>query len=169
MNKLSLIALACVSASLVGCARSTDDLDAWMKSEGSKLKGQVTALPPVAPFVPTPYAGLESPDPFAPKRNAAVSANAPDENRKKEFLEGFPLDKLKMVGLIKRKNLLVGLVRSPDGNVNMVQSGNYMGQNYGRIADITEMGMLLKESVQDAQGAWVERDVPVEISEGAAK
>lgn len=171
MNKLSLGILAiAASALLSGCGSSTDDLQEWMNVEGSKLKGQVPPLPPVAPFKPLAYVGAEMGDPFAPKKAVrGGSANAPDQARKKEFLESYPLDQIQMVGTIFRHGVQWGLVRSPDNNINMVRAGNYMGQNFGKIVGISDASVKLKETVQDAQGEWAEREVAIEIAESASK
>lgn len=169
MNKLSLGILAlAASALLSGCGSGTDDLQEWMTVEGSKLKGQVPPLPPVTPFQPLAYVGADMGDPFAPKKAVRGGAtNAPDQARKKEFLESYPLDRIQMVGTIFRQGVQWGLVRSPDNNINMVRVGNYMGQNFGKIVGISEANVKLKETVQDAQGEWAEREVVVELSDAA--
>lgn len=168
MNKLLLAIMAvAASALLSGCGSGTDDLQEWMNTESSKLKGQVPPLPPVTPFKPLAYVGAEMGDPFAPKKAVrGASSNAPDQARKKEFLETYPLDQIQMVGTILRNGVQWGLVRSPDSNINMVRVGNYMGQNFGKIIGISEASVKLKETVQDAQGEWAEREVSVELNEG---
>lgn len=167
MNKLSLAFLAiAASALLSGCSSGTDDLEQWMRAEGAKLKGQVPPLPPVAPFRPVAYVGADMGDPFAPKKTTkGNNSNAPDQARKKEFLESYPLDRIQMVGTIFRHGVQWGLVKSPDNNINMVRPGNYMGQNFGKIVGISDASVKLKETIQDAQGDWTERDVSVDILE----
>lgn len=168
MKKVSLTILALSAASLLsGCSNSTDDLTTWMANETAQMKGKVTPLPPVTPFIPVNYAGEKLSDPFAPKKEARVgSANAPDQARKKEFLESYPLDRIQMVGTILKKGVQWGIIRTPDNNINMVRAGNYMGQNFGRIVAITEGNIKLKETIQDAQGDWVEQDYNLELIDG---
>lgn len=48
-------------------------------------------------------------------------------------------------------------MRTPDNNLFRVKVGNYLGQNFGRIEEITEAGVTLKEIIQDAAGDWAER------------
>jgi type IV pilus assembly protein PilP len=49
-------------------------------------------------------------------------------------------------------------VKTPDNNLFRVSSGNFMGQNFGRITDISESAIKLKELVQDSSGAWKEEE-----------
>jgi len=49
------------------------------------------------------------------------------------------------------------LIKSPDNNLFRVKSGNYMGQNFGLITEISETAIKLKEIVQDSGGDWTER------------
>ena len=135
-----------------------------MRVQGTQLKGQVTPLPPVSPFVPVQYAGRDMPDPFAPKRVTKASANAPDAKRKKDFLESFPLDRLTVVGTIQRKGGLWGLVQSPDGVVSMVKAGDYLGQNFGQVVAVTPAAVKLKEAVLDPQGEWSTREVDLPVA-----
>ena len=37
-----------------------------------------------------------------------------------------------------------------------VKAGNYIGQNFGLITEITETEVKLKEIVEDSNGDWVE-------------
>jgi len=49
------------------------------------------------------------------------------------------------------------LVKTPDNNLFRVKVGNYMGQNFGLITEISESTIKLKELVQDSSGDWTER------------
>jgi type IV pilus assembly protein PilP len=40
-----------------------------------------------------------------------------------------------------------------------------MGQNFGRIAAITETSIKLKEIVQDNTGAWEEKDQTLQLQD----
>ena len=156
---------------LSGCVVQDQPVKEWMDEQSAKMSGKVDALPPVVQFVPIAFAGADGSDPFAPKISEIQSSKGssgekiPDMNRKKEFLEGFPLDNLKLVGIIKRFNVNWALIKSPDGNVNMVRAGNYLGTNYGKIVSVSADGLMLKESVQNGQGEWSEREMPVELKD----
>lgn len=159
--KTTTFALLTIASALAlsGCSSSNDDLQKWMVDEARLMKGQVTPLPPVYPFTAVAYIGKELPDPFGPKKSSKASSNAPDAKRKKDFLESFPLDRLAVVGAIKRSGMLWGLVRAPDGTVTMVKTGDYIGQNFGKITEVRDSGLHIRESVLDPQGDWSDRDV----------
>lgn len=156
------LTLSAITLLIAGCGSPTDDLSEWMRSSSSSMRGQVTPLPPVAPFTPVSYIGNGMSDPFAPKKNVRA-VSTPDSTRKKEFLETFPLDKLMVVGTIQRKGILWGLVKAPDGTITMVKPGNYMGQNFGKVVSVKYSAVVLREAVLDPQGEWSERDVPMEV------
>jgi type IV pilus assembly protein PilP len=49
-------------------------------------------------------------------------------------------------------------VKAPDNTLFRVRSGNYLGQNFGRIVEISESQVKLKEIVQDSGGNWEEKE-----------
>lgn len=150
---------------LAGCLQSNEDLQDWMNTESAKLKGNVEPLPSVIPFVPLNFVDDGHVEPFAPKRALTAGTNAPDQNRKKEFLESFSLESLSMVGIIIKNNTTFALVKSPDGNVNVLKQGNYIGRNYGQIQTITNDHIAIKEVFQNSNGEWNERQGTLNLQE----
>lgn len=51
----------------------------------------------------------------------------------------------------------VGLIKTPDGEIERVQLGNYMGMNQGRIIEITPTRIDLLEIVPDGRDGYIER------------
>jgi len=149
---------------LTGCLSNNDDLNEWMTHEAEQMKGKVTPLPAVKPFTPTEYMAREMNDPFGPQKVLKTTANAPDEKRKKEYLESFPIDRLLMVGTIQKKSDLWALIQSPDLTISMVKTGDYLGQNFGKVTEIKDNLLKIKESVLDTQGDWVDREVDINIT-----
>jgi type IV pilus assembly protein PilP len=47
-----------------------------------------------------------------------------------------------------------------------VRPGNFVGQNFGRITDISESGIKLKELIQDSGGEWKEEERSLLLQEG---
>jgi len=70
-----------------------------------------------------------------------------------------------MVGTLENDDELWGIVRDPTGAVHRVQVGNYMGTNYGKILNIQEEQIDLRELIKDAQGSWEERQASLALSE----
>ncbi len=152
------------------------DLKAELKNITKDLRGRIDPLPVVKPYEPVPYQALDMPDPFGPAKielavgPAAKSkggANAPDIRRPKEPLEAYPLESLKMVGTLSQKDVNYALVRA-DSSLYRVKAGNYLGQNFGIITDITDAQINIKELVQDASGDWNERKIALQILEADA-
>ncbi|MGV3653994.1 MAG: pilus assembly protein PilP [Noviherbaspirillum sp.] len=159
---------------LAGCGDSgTAELQQWMDGVKRQTKSVVPKIEPPKTFHPFAYGGEAAVDPFDPGKLAAmfasqkaVSGNSlkPDSQRRREPLEAWPLDALKMVGLLQKGGVNFALVQA-DRTVFHVKQGNYLGQNFGKIARITETEVQLKEVVQDAAGDWVERDARLELQE----
>jgi type IV pilus assembly protein PilP len=129
-------------------------------------------LPP-RKFQPEAYAGAGGAEPFAtakmlagtrldPKGSGAMVAS--EMQRRKQPLEAFPLDSMKMVGSVKRDGATHALVKV-DSLLHYVKVGEYLGQNFGKILKITESGVELREIVQDAAGEWIERISSLQLQE----
>jgi type IV pilus assembly protein PilP len=64
---------------------------------------------------------------------------------------------------MEQKKNLWGLIKDPQGIVHRVQVGNYIGQNEGRITQITDTDIRLNEIVPDGIGGYIERDASIAI------
>lgn len=147
-----------------------DDLDKFMEESAKDMHTKIEPLPEVKSYVPLQYNadGLLS-DPFKPRKAQATNSSGnlqPDMNRPKEALEAYPLESLKYVGSIEKTKLKYALIKTPDNTVQQVKIGNYIGQNFGMVIDITESSVMLKEIAQDElSGDWVERSASVNLQE----
>lgn len=83
----------------------------------------------------------------------------------REELEQFPIDALKMVGTLKQHDEVWGVILGPKGTVYRIQTGNYIGHNYGRIHTISEDRIELTEIVPDGQGGWEEQEAALALAE----
>jgi type IV pilus assembly protein PilP len=161
-------------AVLAGCSSEIDELKTFVRESEKGLPRRVEPLPAVKPFEPFTYEGFDLPDPFKPRKltppkgEGAGGGLAPDLNRRKEPLEAFPLEQLKMVGTLSQGKDVYALVRA-DKTLYRVKKGNYMGQNFGLITDVTEGEIKLKEIVQDSAGDWAERQSVLPLLEEAGK
>ena len=170
MKRLALILP--LAALLASCADEPSDLKKFITEADKTLPRRVDPLPQVKPFEAFGYEGFDLPDPFKP-RKLAVKQNdggglQPDLNRRKEPLEAFPLEQLKMVGTLQQGADIFALVKA-DKTLYRVKKGNYMGQNFGLITDITDSEVKLKEIVQDGTGDWAERVSSLPLLEEADK
>ena len=145
--------------------RQFDD-DAKMK------KGRVEPLPEFNPVETCVYSADNMKDPFATwKSDAKLAAQdsgalqsvGPDVSRRKEILENFPLDTLRMMGTFDYRDGKWGLVKAPDGIIYKVKEGHHLGQNYGTVTRIQEKTIVLTEVVPDGLGGWEEREASLGI------
>ena len=168
--KRLFVALPAVALVLGACSSELDDLKAFVKESEKGLPRKIDPLPAVKPFEPFAYEGFDLPDPFKPRKLASKEGGggglAPDLNRRKEPLEAFPLEQLKMVGTLSQGPDTFAIVRA-EKTLYRVRKGNYMGQNFGLITDVTDGEIKLKEIVQDSAGDWAERQSVLPLLEEA--
>jgi type IV pilus assembly protein PilP len=155
---------------LGGCGSGEfEDLNRFVEESKRGLRGRVEPLPEIKQFEAFAYDAFDLPDPFRPRLRetpggAPGGGPAPDPDRRKETLEAFPLESLKMVGTLERKRVRYALIRTPDNNLFKAKVGNYMGQNFGIITAISETALTLKEVIQDpASGGWNERSASLQL------
>ena len=172
----TLLLLTALAAA--GCAPSNEnELRQWMAEVRQQVKPVSQPVPEPKEFTPSSYESRTLVDPFdaqkvimAVARQQQVRATAgtirPDLERRRETLEGFPLDQIKMVGTMRQKAVNIALLES-GGATHMVRVGNYVGQNFGLVTRISETEVQIKEIVQDAAGEWVERPAKLELQEAA--
>jgi type IV pilus assembly protein PilP len=163
--------LAIAALGLAACGSDMDDLDSYINSVKARPGGRIEPLPEITPYEVFTYVadaeGLRSP--FVPDTPQAAGPAAggasPDPDRPAEFLESFPLDTLRMVGTLDVNETVYGLVQTSDGLIHRVVPGNYMGQNDGRITQITESEIVLVEIISDGIGGYIERDAAIGLSD----
>lgn len=172
-SALPAVVGAVAIAGLTGCSDSGVELQQWMQETKQQTKVSISKLSEPKKFTPYLYGGKSSVDPFSPSKLLVALAKAqgntnsilkPDMERRREPLESFPLDALKMVGTLSKPGIVVALLQT-DKTVFKAKVGNYVGQNFGMITKITDASVLLKEIVQDASGEWVEREAKLELQE----
>lgn len=175
MNTKSALFIASCALLLGACSgEEHSDLREFVKESDKMPGGRIPPLPEVKPYEPFAYNAYDLTDPFKPRKieppkTTAKGGIQPDFNRQREALEAFPLENLAMVGTLQQKGQVFALVRAPDKGLYRVSSGNYLGQNFGRIVGITETDIKLKEIVQDSGGNWEEKDQALMLQEQETK
>ena len=165
-----------------GCVSSDmSDLETWKDEVLSRPGGRIVPLPEIKPYEAYSYKsaseGLRDPfQEFYEQRveadtkvdqNAGLTAEMERElrNRNREELEKYELDSLQMVGTMNNEGNSWGIIKDPDGNVTRVRVGNYIGRNIGKIVNIYEDRIELREIVQNNQGRWEERQAAIALIE----
>ena len=149
---------------LLGCATEEhQDLRQWMRDEAKGMKGKVAPLPEITAFPVVSYETEMLTPPFAAGKivtlEVVADKSAPDRTRPQQPLEIFPLEDLKVTGVIMAGTVPFALIQTPPPNKpKHVRVGEYMGRNFGKITAITREGITVLESVKDANGAWVAQE-----------
>ncbi|MEM9172083.1 MAG: pilus assembly protein PilP [Pseudomonadota bacterium] len=164
------LALVAAAATLAGCGGDMRDLEVYIDQTKTTPGRKPDPLPDVKPYVTFTYTAdtEELRSPFSPDVPAAAGGPGnnvrPDSQRSREYLEEFPLDSFDMVGTLSIGGVNYGLLQGQDGIVHRVVPGNYVGQNDGRIMQITESEIRLIEIVANGIGGYIERDVAIALA-----
>ena len=156
-------ALACLV--LAACSGGEGSVQRFITRVEHQPGGRVEPLPTVPKYETFTYDDQNMRSPFVPSEPTGVGAIRPDSSRPRQYLERFPLDTLKMVGTMRLGNAVYGLVQTKDGIVHRVAVGNYMGQNDGRIIQITPTEIRMVEIVPDGLGGFVKRPAALGLSQ----
>lgn len=171
---ISAGALLAAALSLSGCDDGgRQEVQQWMNEVRQQTRVNVPKLSEPKKFLPFTYSQADNIDPYNRSKLEIALAKAkgnsnsflrPDMDRRREALESYPLDTLRMVGTMQKPGINYALIQA-DRTVFHLKVGNYVGQNFGMITNITETEVELKEIVQDASGEWVERQAKLELQE----
>lgn len=169
LNAALAAAVAVTTLGLGGCSKDMSDLEQWVATTKARPGGRIDELPTVEPYASHTYSSARERSPFVAEQRMrqAETGNGlrPDSNRNREFLEGFPLDTLRMVGSLQNAGETFALVQAADGLIHRVQPGNYVGENDGRITEITESEILVTEIVPDGLGGYLERPAAIALND----
>jgi len=169
------LTLACLSI-VSGCGGGEhEDVKQWMVESSRDMKGRVSPLPELKPFPIVSYEGAQASYPFSdvrlePEKKEGVGDNSPDFNRPREQLESFPVESLQFIGVINKtqggaRHALIKV----DGVIYQATKGNFIGQNFGRISNVTDAEVVFTETVLDPSGQtsnWIERQASLQLQEG---
>ena len=171
-NKFTFVAILAM-AFIAGCSGNEfNDISQWMKDQEKTLKGKIDPLPPAKTFTPIAFAASE--DPFTKKPVLSINdidsdKYAPDPERRKEPLESYPLDSIKMTGILYKDKKFYAIMKASDNIVHYVTLGNYIGGNYGKITKLDEGQIVLDERVKDSGEQWKQRETIIYLDDGDNK
>lgn len=172
LYRLSPMIIA-IALLLGGCesSRPHQDLIDFMEETKRRPQGQIEPLPSFKPYRPFAYSAMTLRSPFEKPltdENTSIKGGRtvePDMNREREYLEGFNIANLTMVGSLTKNGQLQILINDGQGGVHLVSRGNYLGRNHGKIvvADANQIEVL--EIVSDGASGWVERPRIIKLEE----
>lgn len=167
-----------LSLLLTGCSNSErrTELESYVKRIKSRTIKEIEPLPEIKPYEIFSYSAANLHSPFVPiitqevaKKTVVENGIQPDLNRRKEALEGFPLDSLRMVGTLEKNSKKWVLVVDPSGTVFRITKGNYIGQNHGHIDNISDERVMITEIIPDPTGGWRERKASISLVDTLSK
>ncbi len=164
--------LAVVGALLTGCGGNDySDLQVFMEEARARPAGNIEPLPRFEPYEAFTYSATSLRSPFQPpvrvdltQRQRGSQDIKPDEDRTRQFLEGFNIEGFEMVGVLSNQQGMQALVRR-EGDVHRVRVGDYLGRNHGRVVSIEEGRLDVVEIVPDGEGGWLERPRTLSLPE----
>lgn len=168
MNHKQLILIGVFSLLLAACSGDNNDLTQYIHRVKHRKTRAIEPIPVFKPLPPFKFPENEARrNPFKPmSAKKHVDPYAPDQHRLREPLEAYPLDSLKFVGTLTEDNKVWALIKEPDSQIIRVQIGNYMGQNYGRIAVIKNNALKLEETIKGSSGQWEKHMTTLELYTG---
>src|ERR1700691_5533089 len=99
ISRAGIVGMVLLGLVAAGCSGGQSDLQKWIAETKKKPGGRIQALPEVKPYESYVYSAAKLRSPFQPTGSGTGQANLrPSSRRNREFLEGFSLDTLKMVG-----------------------------------------------------------------------
>ncbi|WP_096086055.1 pilus assembly protein PilP [Agaribacterium haliotis] len=159
---------------LVSCGSSGghSDLREYIAQVKARPAGRIEPIPTYPPYESFIYASASKRSPFDKpvdiQRRVYAKANknvSPDFNRTKEYLEGFDIAGMAMVGTLQQKQQLWALVKDGGGGIHRVSAGNYLGKNHGKVVSVDKTKIELIEIVSDGLDGWVERPRVLALAE----
>lgn len=168
-----MLATLCILSLLTACGDDgMQDLHQYVKTVKARKPGRIDPLPEIKQIETFVYLPGSRRSPFSPSQEAEAEQVAQDENglspdfnRRKEELEQFPLDSIRMVGTVDLSDTTWGLVKTKDKTIYRVKVGNYMGQNHGQVTSISEDKIELTEIIPKKPNGFMERQASVSLSE----
>ncbi len=172
MRGSSFATITALGLLISACAQDSADLRAYVAEVKSRPGGKLLDIPnpPLPPTIPDisqksdPFKSFLA-DELANTARPIDPKDPPWSPRNHEELERYALDSLRMVGTLEQQKEQWGLIRDPDGVIHRVKTGNFMGQNHGKILEVSERRIHLMEKVPDGRGSWDERDAELSLTE----
>ena len=161
---------------LTGCFDDLSDIQAELETIKANARPRVEPLPQPKEFIHIPYTVANARSPFAEPTPEAIQDRIsqqqdcmhPDPNRRKEPLERFALDNLKMRGTLGDEGQTWALVESADKALHRITVNNYMGLFHGKVTKVEPTHIDLLELIPDGSGCWVERTTRVQMFDATA-
>ena len=170
----NILVLSLLSLTLVGCNGKTPITDLKEKVEKRKgsVVGQVEPIPQFKEGDSYYYQNINLRSPFdysameTNKTDDKIFTDVkPDETRVRESLEDVDIDRIKMVGTMKKgTGELEAIIDHGTGDYKIVHVGSYMGKNNGKIVSINLDSIEMVEIIPNGSFRWLERPLTIKLT-----
>ncbi|MCS4305961.1 type IV pilus assembly protein PilP [Rheinheimera pacifica] len=168
IRPLSVVTLSLL---LSGCFNDLSGVQQYIAEVKASTRARVEPLPEVKEFVHIPYRSQNLRSPFAAPRPEAVQDKFlqvqdclhPDPRRRKEPLEKYALDNLKMRGTLGDTGNIWALIEASDKTLHRVTLSNHVGLFHGRVINVEPTHIELLELIPDGAGCWKERTTMLQM------
>ncbi|OAN17060.1 pilus assembly protein PilQ [Photobacterium jeanii] len=165
MNNKGWCTLLAVLA-LVGCRANTDSVEQFISDAHLYAKADIEPLPEPYYFVADDFVMTNDRVPFSQPQPEEIDSKEaigkdcwqPDDSRRRQPLESFPLDQLVMKGIMGGGKQRWALIYTPESKLAQLRVGQYIGLNHGRVLKITPQYIDIEEILSDGKGCWLKRD-----------
>lgn len=181
INIARFLAVSMLPFLITGCVdwvNDTSDLKKYVAQTNKVKGGKIEPLPEFKPYNSFVYEGASMREPFRAivpvYEEESISAEKdqltgvqPDKDREKDYLETFPVDKLRMVGTINQREdeRLWALIEDENSEIHRVTVGDYMGLHHGEIISLDERQINLVEIITNGRGGWMKRTRSLALNE----
>lgn len=184
MKRGLLLTLVALNTALLAACGDGDheNIRQWMADNSKNLRGGIAKLPEIKPYEAVSYEVEALPNPFSPEkvenevRSQKAASNSilqPDFEAREirnSILEKFPLESLRMIGVFNINHQPMAVVQVED-KIKQVKTGDYVGQDFGKVTKINDTSIDIQEMIQDPAGDWSERksSLYLQSTEGSKK
>ena len=180
---LSIVAMLLLSACV---SRDDSELRLQVEEILARPPGRIEPLPEVQFYEAYSYQSADKTSPFEwylktreeqlVEEGSGLSKEQEREiyQRNKEELEQFDLEALQLVGWISQDeesindfgdSELYGIIVDSNSSIHRVGVGNYLGKDFGKVTEIQQDRIILREIYQDSSGRWQERDAQLVLAD----
>ncbi|MFA0084892.1 pilus assembly protein PilP [Vibrio sp. 10N.261.51.F12] len=155
---------------LLGCQANDNSLEDFVAKTEANVEVEVDKLKPTQSFHVMPFLSHPEGSPFELPQLAQAQTPAFSEVcwqpkiRVKGRLEQYRLNELHLKGIMSKGEALTGLLLLPNRQLVKVRKGQYVGENNGKIKQVTAEGLVVSETLSDGLGCWFQRQVKLTLN-----
>ncbi|MGR5152097.1 pilus assembly protein PilP [Photobacterium swingsii] len=156
---------------LIGCRANTDSIDQFITDAHIHAKIQADPLPEPYHFVADDFVMTSERIPFVQPQPEQIDSEEaqgkdcwqPDDTRRPQSLERFPLDQLAIKGVMDGGKHRWALIYTPESKLVKIKEGQYIGLNHGRVLKVTPRFIDIEEILSDGKGCWLKRETQLAL------